>query len=236
MYAQCTPFYVITADNHTLSTKPHPLLNMKHILFLLLLIVGANVQGQIEFGVKAGLSSTELTTKDLLASGKDKTLKVTLQDAKYGYHFGLYTRVKLLNMYLEPALLFNSSQVDYSIQEGVFDTGVVETLKSERYQRIDVPVLFGIKTGFVKIQAGPVAHIQLNNTSELTNVKGYKQKIKDAKYGYQVGIGLEVYKIGVELNYEGNFSGYADSIVIDGDPYRFDKSPSRLVASVLYKF
>lgn len=207
------------------------------ILIVGLFMMYCSAEAQITFGMKAGVSSLELADRDMLINaGEQKKLTLTLQEASYGYHFGVFTRVKLFGIFLEPSFIFNSSELSYNISEEIFDTGVINTIKTEKYQNLDIPLMFGIKAGFINLHAGPVAHLHLNSVSELTELDGYKQKFKDATYGYQIGFGVELAKLGFEVNYEGNLSNFGNHINIGDESYSFDDKPSRLIGTVFYKF
>jgi len=211
---------------------------MRRLLLSLLLITTTYLSyGQIELGLKAGVSSMDLTDHSLYAIGSGNTnISLAIEEATYGYHFGVYGRVGLLGVYLEPAILFNSSQVNYKLREHIFDTGVIETAKSEKYQSLDLPLMVGYKLAFLRLSAGPVAHVHLNNVSELTDIEGYSQKFENATYGYRVGAGIDILKVRIDVQYEGNLSEYGDHINIDGQSYSFGENPARLIATLGYRF
>jgi hypothetical protein len=187
-------------------------------------------------GLKAGLSSTDLSPESILIQDGGNTTEISITEAKYGFHFGLYTRITIANIFIEPSFLFNSSTVDYSLEEQIFDTGIISSIGSETYNNLDIPLMIGMKIGFLRIQGGPVAHIFLNSASELFEPNGYSQKFNDATYGLQGGLGLDIWKIRLDLNYETNLSKFGGDIEIGGNPYEFDQRPSRLIASIGLRF
>jgi len=209
---------------------------MKKSFFILFMLISTLSFSQFEMGIKAGVSSTDLSPESLLINNGESTTKLTIAQANYGYHFGLYTRLKIANIFIEPSFLFNSSSVDYNLEEHVFDTGIINSIKSETFNNLDIPLMVGMKIGFFRIQGGPVAHIFINSASELTAINGYSQKFKDATYGIQGGIGLDILKIRLDLNYETNLSNFGGDIDINGTPYQFDQRPTRLVASLGIRF
>lgn len=211
---------------------------MRRLLLSTVLILSfGHLFGQIEFGLKAGVSTLDLTDRELsVTSASAQELKLAIADANYGFHFGLYSRVKILNIYIEPAILFNSSQINYTLQEGIFDENIVTTTKTEKFEKLDIPVLVGIKTGFLRLQAGPVARVHINSISDLTDIDGYSQRFKSATYGFQIGAGLDILKARIDVNYEGNLSKVGDHIVIDGESYTFGESPSRIAVSLGFRF
>jgi hypothetical protein len=209
---------------------------MKKSFFVLFMLISTLSYSQFEIGIKAGLSSLDLSPESILINNGDNTSEISIAQANYGFHFGLYTRVCIANIFIEPSFLFNSNSVDYNLDEQIFDTGIISSIKSETYNNLDIPLMVGMKVGFFRIQGGPVAHIFINSASELTEIDGYSQKFKDATYGFQGGVGLDILKIRIDLNYETNLSRFGGDIDINGNPYQFDQRPSRLVASLGIKF
>ena len=201
---------------------------------MLFMLISTLSYSQFEMGLKAGLSTTELDPETIIL--KDGNTSISVLEANYGFHLGLYTRLSIANIYVEPAFLFNSNRVDYNIEEQIFDSGIFSSIKSETYNNLDIPFMVGMKMGFLRIQGGPVAHIFLNSSSELTDISGYSQKFKDATYGFQGGVGLDIWKIRLDLNYETNLSRFGGDIEINGVPYQFDQRPARIVASVGLRF
>ena len=67
---------------------------------------------QFELGLKTGISSTDLSPKSILINNDGNNMTLSIQEANYGFHFGLYTRITIANIFIEPSFLFNSSSVD----------------------------------------------------------------------------------------------------------------------------
>lgn len=209
---------------------------MKKIFFGLLMLLSTLSYSQFELGIKTGISSFDLTPKSITFNNGGNDMTLSIEEANYGFHFGLYTRVTIANIFIEPSFLFNSSSVDYNLSEEIFDTGIISSIRSESYNNLDIPLMVGIKVGPFRLQGGPVAHIFLNSSSDLIAVNGYSQKFKDASYGIQGGIGLDILKVRLDFNYETNLSLFGDHINVDGQSYDFDQRPGRFVASVGIRF
>jgi len=209
---------------------------MRKLLFsLTLLFYSALSYGQIEVGIKGGLSSLDLISDGIEVKNGLNNLKIDFKDASYGHHLGLYARVSFLGLYVEPSVLFNSNKVNYQLTE--YSEGqVITKLFNEKYHSLDLPVMVGIKAGLFRLYGGPVAHLHLSSTSDLTNFSSYNQKFKDASYGYQAGFGFDIWKLRLDVAYEGNLTAFGDHINIDGQSYNFGQSASRVLGTVGYKF
>lgn len=209
---------------------------MRNAILVLLMLISTLSYSQFELGIKTGLSSTDLVQNSIFINNGDSNYDLSVADAKYGFHFGLYSRISVASFYIEPAFLFNSTSVDYTIDEQIFDTEIISTIRTETYNNLDIPLMIGMKLGFFRIQGGPVAHIFLNSASELTKIPDYSQKFKDAAYGAQFGLGLDIFKIRLDVNYEMNLSKYGDHINVGDSEYSFDERPGRLIASLGLRF
>ncbi|MBK7008161.1 MAG: outer membrane beta-barrel protein [Saprospiraceae bacterium] len=209
---------------------------MRKLLFsLTLLFYSALSYGQFEVGIKGGLNSLDLISDGIEVSNGLNKLKIDFRDASYGHHLGLYARVSFLGLYVEPSALFNSNRVNYQLTE--YSEGqVITKLFNEKYYSLDLPVMVGIKAGIFRLYGGPVAHLHISSTSDLTNFSSYHQKFKDASYGYQAGFGFDIWKLRLDVAYEGNLTAFGDHINIDGQSYNFGQSASRVLGTVGYKF
>jgi hypothetical protein len=205
------------------------------LLFVFVLVISFTAHSQIEFGVKAGLSSYDLAKDGLIANNGTQNIEWNISKAGYGHHFGIYTRLSMLGLYLEPALLFNSNTVTYDIKR-YGESGVFNTIKSEKYNHMDIPVMAGFRVGKLRFQGGVVGHLFINSISDAVDIKGYEQRFKGATYGWQAGTGLDLWRLRFDLAYEGNLDKFGDHITIGGYNYAFSKAPSRLLLTMGFKF
>lgn len=204
---------------------------------LLLLSLSLTAQAQVNFGIRAGVTTTSIDVNDLniLSENGMQNLQLSLQEARYGVHAGILLRFQMKSFFIQPEVLFNSNQSSYTIADAE-DMSLIGEVFSEKYQYLDIPVMFGFKAGPVRLNAGPVGHVFINSTSELFDLDGYEQRFDDFTFGWQAGLGLDLWKFTVDVRYEGNFSKYGDHIEFFGRRYAFDQAPSRLIFSVGYLF
>ncbi len=208
---------------------------LKSIFVSSFLFFSISSYSQFEAGLKFGISSIDVVSNGINVDNGIHNLKINLGEAEYGYHFGLYTRLSFLGIYLEPAVLFNSNSVNYQI-DNFGESPIVGEILSEKYQNLSVPVLIGIKAGFLRLSLGPVAHVHIDSSSDLFNIDGYEQRFKDASYGIIGGIGLDIWKLRLDLQYEANLSEFGDHIVINGEEYSFGDQASRVLGTVSWRF
>jgi hypothetical protein len=206
---------------------------MKRIIGLLLIVTAINsgLQAQfLKFGICAGLSSSSVRFNDVtnIVSGST-SYNIVASNALVGFHFGLFSRIKILNIFIQPELLFTSSGGQVKIQEA----GKPDVLKDQKFNKIDIPVLAGLKFGPARIEAGPVASFMLSQKSNFLDATAYTADFKKATIGYQAGVGLDFFKtITVDLKYEGSLSRLGSGITVGGNSYPFSSRNSQLILSV----
>ncbi len=203
---------------------------------MLLLICTLSFQmanAQFKFGVRGGLSTMDISTKELIIKNKNdiNQLGISINDANYGVHLGFFAQAKLGKFFIQPEVLFNSNSVEYKLNDFTEAAGF-STLKKESFQNLDLPIMIGAKFGPLRLQGGPVGHVFINSKSELFDIDGYSQKFDNMTWGYQAGIGLDLWKFIIDLKYEGSFSDFGDHMVFDGKGYSFDDTPGRFIASL----
>lgn len=210
---------------------------MKKIIISVFVLISyfSTLHSQIEFGIKGGMHSFDLASESILIPVNGEEFNLNFQEAEYGFQFGLYTRIKLLGLFIEPSFMFHSTTVTYGLEE-IGEEGVINTIRGETFNNFDIPVMFGFKLGPLKLLAGPVAHLHINGASDLIDIPGYEQRFEGAKFGYQAGVGIDLWKIRLEAKYEGNLSKFGEHINIGGEAFSFDNRPSRIIVNAGFAF
>ncbi len=208
---------------------------MNKLNLLILCLFACNVAfGQIEFGLKAGLSSNNLNKSNILNQNEDET-SIDVFSENYGYHFGLYSRIKISSLYVEPNILFESTTLDYSLTEIVEDE-ILKTFHSASYTKLNIPLLIGMKFGFFRVNTGPVAYINLDSGSDLIRFKEYGKRFKEASYGLKFGIGVDFWKIRLDAGIEGNITRLGNSLNLGDESYQLSNRPTSFSLTAGYKF
>ena len=217
---------------------------MKKIIILALCFALAQFSLQAQtfnWGIKLGLSTPDVKPADfnpvkIINRGADSLL-LRISDSDYGYHGGLWARVKFGRFMIQPEVVFNTSSVTYKLTSlSRNPANTLDSVRKESFKNIDIPVMFGVKTGSLRLNAGPVGHISIGSSSDLTNVSGYTSKFQTITFGYQAGIGLDFGALGIDIRYEGNFTNFGDHLVFGGTKYNFSNTPSRLLVSMAIGF
>ncbi len=199
------------------------------ILILLTSSISAQNLG-FKFGIKAGFSQTDYGIKELHIQSTDD-FKMAIEDSRVGYHGGITLQLRIRKFILQPEVIFNTINVNYKLT-GIFSGTIDTILAKETLQDLDIPIMLGFKSGILRLNAGPVGHLYLDSSSDLFKVSGYSEQFDKIKWGWQAGLGLDIWKFTIDLRYEGNFSKFGDHIRFGGKSYSFSDRPQRLIASL----
>jgi hypothetical protein len=206
---------------------------MKKLLLTTLSLFIINICSA-QFGIKVGLASTQVDTVLYTVKNPNDTFNIGLRDIKSTLQFGIFYRIKSGNLFVQPELIFNSNQTDYSVNSLMGTSTSV--LKSEKYQYLDIPIIVGIKSGILSFQAGPVGHVFLNNKSDLIDFKNYSQNFSTITMGFQAGLGINIWKLSIDARYEGNLTRYGSHINFGNTNINFSNKPARLQLQLGFKF
>jgi len=172
---------------------------MKKILLGLLFIAATTISysQELEFGVKAGLSSDKIKLENL------GTLDASVE-GNTTYNFGAYGRLKVLviGLFVQPELIYNKRASNITIK----DAGQTYTF-SHSANYVDVPVLIGFKMlKLVRIYGGPNFQFLVGQKTDFpSDVPAFKKSdLNKSSTGVQLGVGLDLLKFRVDAKYDFN--------------------------------
>ncbi len=200
---------------------------LKISLFLPLFLVCfaiTNVSSQIDFGVRGGFHSYDLDVTEFDSTG----VMAGIRNASFGLHVGVFSRIGIGGLYLEPALVLNNISAKYTV------AGSDEELE-EGSLVLDVPVVLGFNLGIVDLFGGPVAHLRFSDYKDLISAGAYEDNFSNAHFGLQLGAGLNIGSWGVDVRYEQNFKDNDLGIVGSLRDIKFVDANSRILASINYR-
>lgn len=197
---------------------------MKKILLVLIAVaLSSGAFAQFSWGLKAGASSNTFKMDPLTATAG--TVLDAAEEASWGFHGGAFFRISALGILIQPEVLFSMAENNILV-----DDAGVETVKSQKFNKLDVPLMVGIKLGPARLMAGPAASVMLSSTDEISDVDGLAKR---ATFGYQAGVGLDLLKkITLDVRYEGGLNNFGDDIEIGGQELVLDGRSSAIILSV----
>jgi len=180
---------------------------------LFLAVSFAHAQSDPGFGIKAGLNYGG--TGDISDSAEN-----AYQDpsSDIGYHVGVFGRTGE-KLFLRPELVYTKLTTDY----GAFDYNL---------DKIDLPLLLGVDIlGPLNIKAGPSFQYITNNEIENGSFK-ISDVENDLTVGYQLGAGLNLGNLGIDVRYEGAFTDNTAFREEASNNFGIDSRPSQWILSL----
>ncbi len=203
---------------------------------LLMFTAGIASAQLIQFGVKGGVNFSKLKfddVKNVTANGTEYNLMES--NALTGFQIGVMSRIKLFSLFIQPELYFNTAGGKVVVQE-LQNSGTNYTTytRDVKFNKIDLPIMTGLKIGPVRVDAGPVASVILSTQSGLNEIIPELNTLsKTATIGYQVGFGFDLFKvITLDYRFEGSLSKWGDKFTVGGHDYAFDSRGNMSMISV----
>ncbi len=186
----------------------------KSLLMAVFALIGitASAQNDSGFGIKAGLNYGG--NGDYFNSISEAYEN---PDKNIGYHFGLYGKIGD-RLYLRPELVYTQLKSGYD--DGDF-----------KMSKLDVPILVGAKIiGPLNVFAGPAFQYIVDTDFKDITIGDVEN---DFSVGLNIGAGLTLGKLGVDIRYERGFSENEVSVLSANVPTgdRIDTRPDQLILS-----
>jgi len=204
----------------------------KIVLISSLAILFLNSSAQLQFGIKGGLNISNIKASEILT---DDYRINPAASGNLGYHIGGFMRASLVGIFIQPELYFSSIANEFNVED-ISGTGTTDQLIKQKIGRLDVPVLVGVKLGTFRLGLGPVGSIVVSDKSDLTDITGYEATLKSATFGYQLGAGLDIWKLGIDLRYEGGLTKLGDQLDIGGHTINLDNRVRQIIISLAINF
>jgi len=197
----------------------------KFIVIALALVLAAPLFSQVKFGLKAG-ASTDFTFTDLNFPGTDVIIQ-NAKDAEWGFQGGVFTRATFAAFYIQPELLLATATNSVTYDD--VEAGGAPVIYNQKFNKLNIPVLLGVKVGPLRINAGPAASVMITDPKEIIEGATYKR----ATFGYQAGLGFDLFKrLTFDVRYEGNLNQFGDEINIGDETFTLDDRTGALLLQV----
>ncbi len=208
----------------------------KLIAIAFVILVSIPAFSQINFGLKAGVSTTSLSmpTIKTVTSGTTSFTVDALTSAKYGFHGGVFVRLTLFGVYIQPELLFSTRTNSYTVTDVTNQSSPVSYVAKQTFNKLDIPVMLGFKLGPLRLNAGPSGSLLINSPKDIITNPDYKNNYNKMTIGYQAGLGFDLLNfLTFDLRYEGSFKKYQNQIQnLTGTKYNLDDRPNAFLFSV----
>jgi len=191
-------------------------MKFKKLILIVFALISVNAFSQIKLGVRAGLSSSSISASDINQNGYQIS---SLSNSKIGFQGGVMLQVAIAGIFLQPELLLSSTGGEVQVKD-VTSTVVM----NQKFTKLDIPIIIGKKFGPLRLGLGPVASIILNKPTDAVNFSNtsIQNKFHNATFGYQLDLGLDIWKLAFDVKYEGNLSYLGNGVNIGNSTYKFD--------------
>ena len=201
--------------------------------FSVVLVIAANVsaaEGQVRAGLRGGVSlAAAPAAEGRVFTWDARDFRLTVEDVEAGLHLGIFLQASLgKKLAIQPEVLFHATRTDYRLEE-LFNGSTVESIRTEKIAAVEVPILIGYRWGPLRLQVGPVGRARVAQSSELVGVGGYVDDPErdDIRFGYQAGVGLDVWRFLLDVKYDGAFDREGAVVHIGGQRLNLEQRASR---------
>lgn len=189
---------------------------MKKVLAALIILSALQANAQFNrklvfVGVRGGANFSQLQTEGFQISKPGTSVQDFFRNNssnRTGYVLGAYARIGR-KLFIQPEVLFSSKGGTFEILKNGSTSPVNIDVK---FSQIDIPLLVGLKLGPLRLNAGPMASLNVsggNNLGDAVKVyttQNFNKTIEQATFGYQAGIGIDIRSFNLDLRYESGFS------------------------------
>lgn len=219
--------YLVLREGIKMTTKIQEM--KKFILtFSVFFATGLYSFSQFHIGVRGGINTNYVKDAQVTV---DNRYQVNIpKDATTGFHFGIVSQLQVSKFFLQPEVVFSSNRNDILVSD--LRSGETEQVEIHKFNKLNIPIIVGLKYKSLKFEAGPVGSVLVRSKTELLDEIGLEQNLNALTYGYQVGIGLDLGKLALDLKYEGNLSKFGDGLTFGNTDVSFDQRANQLIFSI----
>lgn len=193
---------------------------------------------KFKWGINGGISTTNVSPDDLVIGNEEdaQSFVLNVKDAKYGVDVGAFMHFQTNSkFFIRPEFHINTTRTDYELQD-LRSTAPITNLVTESYTNFTMPINMGFKMGPLRIQGGAVGAYHLGGKSDLEAYDEYNQNFDGLSLGWQAGIGLDLWKLNIDLKYEGDFGNYAEHMEFFGNNVAFNDKEKQMKFAVGWTF
>jgi hypothetical protein len=214
----------------------------KTLLLLSILSLPFSAFGQkISWGPKISISSPTLKLGNLSSIGMENQAVNVLDQSNpsIGFQLGIFARASFLGFYVQPEVLLSNSSSEISYSDLSDVENPLDLVADVKLNKLDVPLLFGKQfSKILRVNAGPVFTLLLSQNINQPNntAKEIETNYKDSTVGAQLGIGLDLAIVTIDLRYEIALQNISEGLTIGNTQFAADQRLNQILLSVGMKF
>ncbi len=215
---------------------------MKRIVMTLAALVFSTAlalaQSPIKFriGPKIGAGISTVVA-DNVRDAISQDTEFSAGDAQVSFQIGAFSRLELgtkkTSFFIQPEMYFSSIGAQTTFRDITNSNslgGANEQIFTDNINRLDIPVLVGIKSGVMRFGAGPVGSFIINKGTS------WADDTQAGSLGLQAGIGVDIWRLSFDLRYEGAITRFAKEAEVYGRTFTSDQRMRQFLFSVGYSF
>ena len=187
---------------------------------LLLFKPCADAQTLKAFGLRTQMNyGASQVNRIINSNGVDYTYAT--KEADVGLSFGLFTRLKVARLFLQPEFLVSDYNTVMTLSSINFDSII-----NLRQNRVDIPLLVGYSTrDRLRLYGGPVYTklLEHNITSDEFLFKDIFNLTTGGHWGFAAGLGFDMGQLTLDVRYETSLSRFGDSFQFRSQEFQFDQ-------------
>jgi hypothetical protein len=215
-------------------------------LFITIALVSCSLSisaQSFSWGPKIGIAVSSIKVSDVQDVNSGAQALSLLEDVngKVSGHIGVFARISLLGFYIQPELLVSSSKSEVGFNIPTDDFNLESVMGEVRLNKLDIPVLIGKRfLKVLRVNAGPVFTLPLNEDISFenltTNIEDVKTNYKSATIGAQIGAGLDLTFLTVDVRYELALQSLSEGISIGNSEFAADQRVNQFLIAIGVKF
>lgn len=216
-------------------------MNKTLLLLCTLLLSFSTFAQKISWGPKISISSPTLKLSDLSSTGIENQAVSLLDQSNpsIGFQLGIFARASFLGFYIQPEVLLSNSSSEISYSDLSDVENPLDLVGDVKLNKLDVPLLFGKRFfKILRVNAGPVFTLLLSQNVKQPNntAKEIETNYKDSTVGAQLGIGLDLAIVTIDLRYEIALQNISEGLTIGDTQFAADQRLNQILISVGMKF
>tara|TARA_R110002049_G_scaffold24541_1_gene86887 strand:+ start:347 stop:1012 length:666 start_codon:yes stop_codon:yes gene_type:complete len=139
-------------------------------------------------------------------------VRIPEEGNEIGYQFGLFTKIRVNNVYFQPELLIATAQnrLDFLNYNGV--NGFNPSADFE-FTTLEIPVSIGVNIGNLRLDTGPGFSLMLSGNEYFLNEKiNVTQEYNQVTILWRLGLGVDINNLLLDFKYEFGLSKTEESL------------------------
>ncbi len=161
-----------------------------------------------------------------------------LSQVKASYFIGVGAKYNLNPFFLAAEAQYNRREFLYNVSYTFPGFGRTEQTQivTESMNVINFPLSLGVDLGIVDVTSGFLPQLIVSQSSDLSDIYGYTQKLNRVRLGWHSGLAANISDLRVGLSWQMDFNNYADHAYINDQNLSLAGRSNRILGTLSYQF